>query len=345
MKKYLWLTISLAFIIVFFLPATALAASPADDRVVFGGTYTLESGKTQDGDLIILGGIATVEENSTVNGSIVLFGGNIDVNGDVLNDIVAFGGLVNLEEKAIVRGDVEVFGAHLDRAPGAEVEGSVNSEISDPFSLKIPEGLSIPSFDFSFHPVLNFVWFMLRLFLWAALAILVVMFFPQHVRRVGDLALSQPVSSGGLGCLTIIVAPFLLIILAITIILLPASLLAALLLVISLVMSILSLGLQTGKKIASIFSKEWPEAISAGIGTFLLVLVVDGIREAVPCIGWILPLVVAAVGLGAVIITRFGTEEGEKLIAPITPTPPQPPKVEIPPELAQADQSKEHDSN
>ena len=351
MKKIYWLAIFIAFIVLFFMPSNTLAASFADDRVVFGGTYTLESGETQDGDIIIMGGIATIEEGSIVKGSIVLFGGNIDVNGDVLNDIVAFGGLVNLEENAVIRGDVVAFGAHLERAQGAQVEGSINSEITAPFSLKIPQVLTAPRFEFGFHPVLNFVWFMLRVFLWAAFAILAVMFFPKQVHQVGDLALSQPVSSAGLGCLTLIVAPFLLVVLAITIILLPVSLLTALVLIVALVMSILSLGLQTGKKLASLFSKEWPDAISAGVGTFLLVLVIDGVREVVPCIGWIMPLFVAMVGLGAVVITRFGTEQGSKIIVPKPPAPPQPstpaqpPEAEIPPALSRADPSTEQDNN
>jgi len=67
---------------------------------------------------------------------------------------------------------------------------------------------------------------------------------------------------------------------------------AALVLVVAMAMSIFSLGLQTGKKFATIFSREWPDAISAGVGTFLLVLVMDGVREVIPCIGWILPMLV-----------------------------------------------------
>jgi len=44
------------------------------------------------------------------------------------------------------------------------------------------------------------------------------------------------------------------------------------------------------------------------IGTFLLTLLVNGLGALVPCVGWIVPTLVGMVGLGAVLVTRFGAQ-------------------------------------
>jgi hypothetical protein len=40
---------------------------------------------------------------------------------------------------------------------------------------------------------------------------------------------------------------------------------------------------------------------------FLLALVVDATGQIIPCIGWIFPALVAVIGIGALLLTRFGT--------------------------------------
>jgi len=61
-------------------------------------------------------------------------------------------------------------------------------------------------------------------------------------------------------------------------------------------------------------------AVATGLGTALLSLVVAAISW-VPCVGWIAPTVLAAIGLGAVTLTRFGTQPyfPSSPAAPITP--------------------------
>ena len=54
---------------------------------------------------------------------------------------------------------------------------------------------------------------------------------------------------------------------------------------------------------------EWAPAISAGVGTFILFFVFGGFSELIPCIGWIPQTLVGIWGLGAVLMTRFGTQD------------------------------------
>jgi hypothetical protein len=97
--------------------------------------------------------------------------------------------------------------------------------------------------------------------------------------------------------------------------LIPVSLLGILALIIAGVFGWIALGLEVGKRLASLFKMEWPLAVAAGLGTFLLSLVVNGIGF-IACIGWVAPFLVTIIGLGGVILTRFGTQNYPSLGTP-----------------------------
>jgi len=51
---------------------------------------------------------------------------------------------------------------------------------------------------------------------------------------------------------------------------------------------------------------------------------VSGIIQIIPCVGWIAPVVLACIGLGAVTLTRFGTRPYLPNM-PVQSAPPPPP--------------------
>jgi len=106
----------------------------------------------------------------------------------------------------------------------------------------------------------------------------------------------------------VIVLPMIILILGITIILIPAVFVLVLLVVLGWAFGLVSVGLEVGRRIAKIFNQEWVAAVSAGVGTFVLVLVLNGLEAVSPCIGWIFPALVGFVGFGAVLLTRFGMQ-------------------------------------
>jgi len=187
-----------------------------------------------------------------------------------------------------------------------------------------------------FSPVLGLIWFGFRSLLLAAVAVLVVMFWPQPTDRTGRAAIGQPILGGGLGLLTVVVAPVLLLVLAITILLIPVSFIGLVLLLVAGLFGWIALGLEVGKRLAEAFKWELQPPAAAGMGTLVLTLVVGGIG-LIPCVGWLAPFLVASLGLGAVMLTRFGSREyvsgpaappKPKLPAPPPPAPepPAPPK-------------------
>lgn len=299
------------------LPTAAFAQGVDNgDQVIFGGSYTLEAGETLIGDLVVFGGNVELETDSIVEGDILIFGGTITVDGEIDGDLIVIGGSTDLEENAVLHRDLITPGGSVRRAEGAQIFGQVITETNIPVDITIPRIFSedfpseIPSPRVSVrsNPFWGVVWFFFRTLAFAALAVLVVMFVPKQADRASDTVLAQPILSAGLGILTMVVAIPLLVILMITIILIPVSLIGLLLLAIAGLFGWITLGLEIGQRFAQLFNSEWPAAVAAGIGTLILTIVAFAIG-AIDCIGWVVPFLVTSVGLGAVILTRFGTQD------------------------------------
>jgi len=321
-------------VVLFFLalPSTAFAKGLQDDKVVFGGTYTLESGETLDGDLAILGGFVELKEDSSVKGDIVLMGGALQVSGEVQGDIVAFGGAVDITETAVVGSNVVALGGTVDKAIGAQVEGEIVENPGAIFANDIFQDVRLPVISMGFSPVFSFAWFVLKAILWAAVAILVVLFMPNPSRRVADTVTKQPLASGGLGLLTAVLFIPVMFLLVISICLIPAAVLLGIAVALAWAFGMICLGYEVGRRLAGMAKQEWAPALAAGLGTFILMLVVNGL-DLIFCVGAIVNLLVGALGFGAVLLTRFGTQAYPlQAVAPIAVTP-----VEVAPPTPEAE--------
>jgi hypothetical protein len=310
--------ILLAMLLLGLFPAAAFAASPSD--VVFGNSYTLESGKTLNDDLVVFGGNVDLQAGSTVMGSVVIFGGNCTAAGTINGDLVVLGGTINLAPTFVLNGSLTSAGGSVNRAPGAEITGEINTNITTP-SVILPGGVRFPVINTTDNPAVKIVGYFVGLILWTLVAMLVAMFLHTPLTRTYQTEVSQPLISGGLGCLTIIVLPIVLVLLLITICLSPVALFGAFALVAAWAYGLIALGLEVGRRISLMFKHEWHPAISAGVGTLVLMAILNGLQTFVPCIGWIPMFLAGIVGLGAVLLTQFGRKpyfSGTKPPAPST---------------------------
>ena len=291
--------------------------SGSGDKLVIGGAFVLREGETLEGSLFIMGGTARLEPGSLVEQDVVLVGGSVNVDGTVEGDIIAIGGFANLSETAQVEGDVNAIGGHVTYDNRDSIEGDVNTGLPGgplvvPGSVVIPElpAVSMQQSLFSgwMGAVTGLLFWMLRSFMWAVLAVIAVLFLPRNVERTSNVVVNQPLISGGLGLLTALVAPLMILMIAITIIGIPISLLAVLLLFIAWAYGIISIGVEIGKRLAMGLNQEWALPVSAAVGTLIVTLIINGIGEVIPCIGWMVPALVGMIGLGATILTRFGTQ-------------------------------------
>ena len=327
MNRYVKHILLFLLVLVVFWPSPASAKGLLEDKVVFGGTYTLESGESLDGNLVIFGGAVTTEVDSKVHGDVVLIGGVAEIGGEVNGNFVGIGGAVQLTSDAVINGDLVTIGATLSRDEGARVKGQIVNGIGVPFTIEspnvippipeipdvpevpiIPQVPQAPGINVSFNPLLDMMWFFFRTFMFAMLAVLVVIFFEKPTTRVADTAIDQPVITAAAGFLTAVLAPLAMVALTLTIILIPVTLLTAFALVVAWLFGWIAVGLEVGKRIVKLFNVELAPAVSAGIGTFVLFLVLGGMSELVACIGWLPQVLVGIWGLGAVIMTRFGTQ-------------------------------------
>lgn len=313
------------------LPGADALQGPDGDQLVLGSTYELESGETLEGSLVVIGGTATLQAGSRVAQDVVLMGGTLQSQGTIDGDVVTLGGAVELGESAVVKGDVNVISGNLKRAEGARIEGRVNRSVN----VYTPTPVT-----WFWMPGVNggilgqsLLW-LLKSILWGIVALLVVLVLPQHSERARAAVVERTGISAGLGLLTIVIAPLLLVVMAITIIGIPVTVFGVFALALAWAFGVIVIGLEVGKRLVQMAKQEWAPAVAAALGTFLVTLVGNAIGLVVPCIGWLAPAVVGMVGLGAVLMTRFGSQDypNSDLPHPSAPQPVAPaPFVETPP--------------
>lgn len=295
------------------VPAFASDGQPPG-QVVFGQDFTLQSGQTLDGDLVVFGGDIRIEAASEVDGSVVAWGGNnVEIAGTVEGDVVAFGGNVLLRRTARVDGGVIVFGGAMEREEGAQVRGQ---QVVNPQQWSWWHWGTIPTFPYfpsDGLPVLMFHVAMrgVRLLLWtvamAGLAGLVALLWPRAAARVGRRALEWPLSAFGMGLLTLIVGILLAVGLIITLVLSPVGAALAIALVVAVLFGQLAIGIVVGERLMPALTSRavspfWTAALGAGLLTLLI-----GLLDLLPWVGWVGGFLVTCAGLGAVVLTRFGT--------------------------------------
>ena len=323
MKKIVYAIVLLALLFVPTHSAHALS-SPRDGRVIVGQNFTLNSGDTLNGDLVVIGGEANIEQSAVVKGDIVIIGGSLTLDGLGTGDAVVIGGLVTMGEKAALAGNLVTVGGSLQRAQGAEIGGNVVSNLPPPtFQLPKVSGTQAPAvppaprFEFNFGPLGTAAGVFFQALGLAALAMLLTVFLHPQLDRVAQAVIAQPFMAGSIGFLTAIIAPITLVILVVTLILIPVALAATILLVLAWLFGIVAFGMEVGDRFTKAIHQTWEPVIATGFGTFLLAIVI-GTVNLVPCIGWLAGVLVGLIGLGAAVITMFGTRS---LNHPIMSTP------------------------
>jgi hypothetical protein len=330
MKNVLRYAFLVSLAILLFLPLQSAGASNGtfEGQVIFGQSFTLKSGDTMNGDLLVFGGSATIEEGATVNGSTVLFGGNLTVNGTVNGDVAITGGSASLGSAAHITGNFTTVAASLERAEGSRVDGQIyntatswigngeNSDLPQPISPAVP---AIPAIKLNFDPIMSVLNGFGQSLGIAVLAMLLMLFLAPHADRVAHAIVLQPLTTGGLGLLTVVVAPIAIVLFAVTLILIPLIPVLAIALVVAGVFGWIAIGYEVGQRFTKAIHQNWHPAFSAGLGTFALTLaakVLTGI-PVLNCVGWLAPFLLGMAALGAVIMTRFGTQT---LTAPASQT-------------------------
>jgi cytoskeletal protein CcmA (bactofilin family) len=321
----------LAFLL---LPAnSAYAKGLLDGRVIFGDNFTLDGGDALTGDLVVFGGNVTIESEAVIEGDMVVIGGNVTMDGTVEGSAVIIGGSMNMGETSIIEGDLVTVGGSLQRDSGSQVEGDVISNIPapdfqipdfqvpdvpappSPPSPPSPPNPMQPNLNVNFNPLVDFLQMLVTAVAIALLAMLGSLFLQPQIERVAQTIVKQPVIAGSFGLMTSVLAPIVLIILAVTIILIPVVILAAAVLALAWLFGIIAIGFEVGDRFTKAINQTWAVPLVSGFGTLLMMLVVGGIGM-IPCVGWFVPFLVALLGIGGVTLTLFGTRPYPRVVLP-----------------------------
>jgi hypothetical protein len=314
MKTITRILIFILLITVIMIPATASASGLMDDKVIFGGNFTLTEGEELNGDLVVFGGNVVLEISSVVNGDTVVMGGNVTSNGTINGNLVALGGVVNLQEEARVNGDLTVLGGNYEQANSAYISGNIVTEQSIPFEFTMPDNVGflngdIPAFRFQQLPFVSASWFFFRILIWTGIAILIALFIQDQAPVINQTAFGEPFLAILVGLGVVFVAPLVFIALIVTIILSPVSLIGIFALIAAWVVGLVAVSIEIGRKLAQSMNQSWPVPVLAGVGMFILSLFFNGFSQLVPCVGWLPRFVLGTWVIGAVALTRFGSRE------------------------------------
>ncbi|MCB2178688.1 hypothetical protein KQH61_04655 [bacterium] len=308
--------------------ASDATAPLRDDEVVFFGTYTLESGETLVGNLVVFGGVVSLEPDSSVIGDVVVFGGNVTAEGEISKNFVAIGGVVSLMETALIHGDLIAPATVVQREEGATILGQIITENIPQIDIpEIPELDSTPvepstptivdNVSTALRPVVQFFAVLARALVFSAVAVLTFLIAPQHGSRVSRTIETNPVLSGGFGFLSVAVfvaAVVTLALLSITVILIPltvpAIILLSLALALGLLFGLIAAGAEVGRRMMQAFKQEWSTTLRVSVGSFSLAFVLGLLSMGLwSFLGSLLWMAVGAMGLGSVLLTRFGTRD------------------------------------
>lgn len=292
------------------LPA-AMAQGFDGDRVVLGENYTLRSGEVLDGNLAILGGTAQIEPDATVRGDVTVAGGVLTVDGRITGNLSLMGGTVRLNETAVVEGDLASFAGSVERATGAEVRGDYFSGLRTP--SRMDPAPVIPDFPGSETTprswLSRFISWQLgtigSILLMGLLGIVLVLVAPRAVGRVASATAVQPALTFGVGFLTLVVGSLAG---AILLIACGLGLLVWLALIAAGILGWIGVALWLGQRMLGALRLHTASAT----GEVLAGVVAITLLARLPwCFGWLAWLIFVSWGLGAVVVTRFGTQDAQ----------------------------------
>jgi cytoskeletal protein CcmA (bactofilin family) len=310
------------------------------DLVVFGGNVTTNPESKVDGSMVAFGG--NVSLDGDVTGDVAAVGGNVTINGTVEGDVASLGGNVILSESATVEGDIATFGGRVDVAEGATVEGDIKDKDSfkhDPnFNFTPPTPPSPPSppnfsmgdtgnwqndgwgsgiAGFIFSVISDIVRIVAWLIILGLISWLVTAFMPEQMMTVRRTISSSAAHSFGLGLITLLVSLVVGVVLLITICLAFIPIIGYILLAIASLFGWIVIGQMFGERLLVASGRHDASLLySTIVGVTVLTLLTKmPVVGQIPCLGWalafvggIIGIILSLTGMGAVLLTRFGTQ-------------------------------------
>jgi hypothetical protein len=281
----------------------SLRGAASDDVRLAGGNVRISA--TVGDDVIAAGGTVRVEPSAVVGGRAWLTGGDVVVGGIIARELRVAGGRVSIE--GTVRGDVEVRAGALEIGPAGRIEGDVL--YTGPREAQLAPGARVDG-RMEYRPqaqaggarafaVFVTAWAVAGLFATGAAMLLL---FPQFTHAAATRVRTEPWRSLGAGTVAVLGGPALVLTLLVTVIGIPLGLillvgylLAALLGYLVSAVFVAELGLRRAARPA----RPTRGALVLGLLVALLVL---GIVQLIPLLGFLVWLAAVFFGTGALLL-------------------------------------------
>jgi hypothetical protein len=243
----------------------------------------------------------TIEENIKVRNVFVLRG-QITISGTVEQNVVAIGGSIVLTRTAVVNGDVVALGGIIVMGKGADVHGTLTEINSSNISAAISDLLSD---DWEGWSWLFAIFSVVVFFAILILALLIVALIPKPIQVIAETIKTNTFKvslSGLLGLLLIVPIAVLLTISVIGIVLIPLEMI---LVVSAALLGFIAVSQLVGRRVLMLIKRTGGGVIRQTFWGLITLWLIGWI----PYVGWIIKVLAVVLGLGGVIMTRFGTKE------------------------------------
>ncbi len=314
-----------------------------------------ERGSAQ-GDRVRVGGSVRIGVDEFIDGDVVAVGGAARVDGRVSGDVTAIGGSVHLGPEAEIDGDVMSVGGQVHKSPGTIVRGSIEETPFGMGDVRIAPHVRV--MDSPFQGVGGFVGTVSWILFLGLISCLVYLLARRPVERMEYRAVTSTWKSAAVGLAAqILFLPALvvtIVVLSISIIGIPLLLgipFVLLAIAIGVLVGFVAVAKALGQTAESRFGWRHANpyiALLVGVGLIMSVSffgaalgIAGGPLEVFAMIlgivGFVLQYIAWTMGLGVLLLTRFGTRytwdgEGGPPDAGPEPGPPPAPSGDAPPE-------------
>jgi cytoskeletal protein CcmA (bactofilin family) len=290
----------------------AIRARVDDDVRAAGGSVSLDG--TIGGDAVVAGGSVRLAPGARVSGRAWLSGANVVVAGRVGRELRVAGGTVVIAGE--IDGNAEVIAEHVQVADGAVIRGDLT--YSSPGAADIHPGARIQGATTAKpfgtrHGAAGWIGCvvvgLICLVTFTLSATVVYYLFPNVSRTVLGSIEAEPWPSLGLGLAVFVTVPFVIILLAVTVVALPLALLLGALYLLVLVGGLLAAIVWLGERIFRVFRRA-PVSTGARILSILAAVAVVGVVRWIPVLGSLAVFVLMLFGLGALTLTGYRVYAG-----------------------------------
>lgn len=308
----------------------AYADDPKSGIVRIGTNAFIGSGETAKG-VFVLNGDAVI--NGKVEENAMIVRGNAEINGEVGRDVISVLGTVKISSNAKIKGNIFLLGSKANISPGAEIGGN---KIDVDFGKLFPPAISglidyIRYGVFMLRPLppqVKAVWGWLLISLIFSIAVVLV--FPRAVSACAESIQNRPITSFLIGLAALcLFAPFLMMLLAISIVGLLAIPFVIFAMIIASAFGIITMCCIVGYRLAKISNGEI--ALSSLVA-LLIGFVLLSLLGMLPVIGLIVSCVVSTIGLGGALMTAIDAIFKETIHSVRKTAPPLMPQEEKPAE-------------